>query len=65
MITVNGQPCEQLSDDSLEALIEHLGFKDQLLAVEINKTLIPYKQRSETAVKDGDAIEIVSLVGGG
>ena len=65
MITVNGDQHEQLSVDSLEALIEHLGLKDQLCAVEVNKTLIPFKERATTTIKDGDTIEIVSLVGGG
>ncbi len=65
MITVNGKPCEQLSDNSLQALLIHLGLEDQLCAIEINKTLIPYKEREHTSIQDGDDIEIVSLVGGG
>ena len=65
MITVNGKTCEPLSDNSLNALIAHLGLKDQLCAVEINKELIPHNERNETTIMDGDIIEIVSLVGGG
>ena len=65
MITVNGTICEPLSDHSLNALIAYLGLKDQLCAVEINKELIPHNERNKTTIKDGDIIEIVSLVGGG
>ena len=65
MITVNGQPYKLLSDDSLEALIVHLGLKDQLCAVEVNKVLVPHNKRNETTIRDGDTIEIVSVVGGG
>ena len=65
MITVNGKTCELLSDNSLNALITQLGLKDQLCAVEINKKLIPHNERNEMTIKDGDIIEIVSLVGGG
>lgn len=34
-------------------------------AVEVNKTLIPYKDRSRVVLNDGDNVEIVTLVGGG
>lgn len=35
------------------------------VAVEVNEELVPRKQFAETALRDGDRIEIVTFVGGG
>jgi thiamine biosynthesis protein ThiS len=35
------------------------------VAVEVNKTLVPRKTFDETPLYDGDAVEIVTFVGGG
>jgi sulfur carrier protein len=35
------------------------------VAVEINEALVPRKTFSDTMVRDGDRIEIVTFVGGG
>ena len=64
-ITVNGQ---------LESLKGRLSVADFLavrqiepvrVAVEINEDLVPRKTFSETLIRDGDRIEIVTFVGGG
>lgn len=34
-------------------------------AVEVNRSLVPRARRSQTAVREGDVVEIVTLVGGG
>ena len=65
MITVNGKKCELSNNSSLESLIKHLKLENELCAVEINKILIPFQERTNTIIKDGDEIEIVSIVGGG
>lgn len=64
MITVNG---EQVQTDSkyLGELLSEMDLAGQLCAIEINKKLVPHKERDDYTLQDGDAVEIVTLVGGG
>ena len=50
---------------SLEGLIEHLGYKPQLVVVELNGEIINPKLWISTKIKNGDCLEIVTIVGGG
>ena len=49
----------------LEGLLEHLGYKPQLVVVELNGEIISPKVWTTTKVKDGDCLEVVTIVGGG
>ncbi len=49
----------------LENLLEHLGYKPQLVVVEVNGQIINPKTWISTKIKDGDCLEIVTIVGGG
>tara|TARA_B100000579_G_scaffold341337_1_gene293141 strand:+ start:744 stop:962 length:219 start_codon:yes stop_codon:yes gene_type:complete len=49
----------------LEDLLEHLGYKPQLVVVELNGEIISQKVWISTKIKDGDNLEIVTIVGGG
>ena len=49
----------------LEGLLENLGYKPQLIVVELNGEIINPKVWINTKIKDGDCIEIVTIVGGG
>ena len=49
----------------LEGLLEHLGFKPQLVVVELNGAIINPKDWISTKIKDGDCLEVVTIVGGG
>ena len=49
----------------LEDLISHLGYEPQLVVVELNGTIINPKEWINTKVKDGDCLEVVTIVGGG
>jgi thiamine biosynthesis protein ThiS len=42
-----------------------MNLSKELCAVEVNKKLIPHKERDEYILQDGDDIEVVTLVGGG
>ena len=55
------------SDDffSLEGLIKNLGYQPQLVVVEVNGIIINPKNWLNTKIKDGDCLEIVTIVGGG
>lgn len=63
-ITINGQ--EQTSDRiTLAQLIEKLGMKQDRVAVELNRNIVPRTQWQETNLSEGDNLEIVHFVGGG
>ena len=49
----------------LEGLIEHLGYKPQLVVVELNGAIINPKDWIKTKIKTGDCLEVVTIVGGG
>jgi sulfur carrier protein len=63
-ITINGQ--EQTSDSTtLAQLIDHLGMKQDRVAIELNRNIVPRTQWQETSLSEGDKLEIVHFVGGG
>ena len=49
----------------LEDLITYLGYKPQLVVVELNGLIIKPQEWIKTKVKDGDCLEVVTIVGGG
>tara|TARA_R110002073_G_scaffold118918_5_gene259391 strand:+ start:359145 stop:359345 length:201 start_codon:yes stop_codon:yes gene_type:complete len=63
--TVNGQPKELPDSTTVEELIELLGLASSICAAEVDKKIVPKRERSETVLQDGQSIEIVTLVGGG
>lgn len=65
MIRVNGK--EQWLSEEVKAseLLERLGYQITRVALELNGNMIPRTRLSETTVKAGDILEIVSFVGGG
>ena len=64
-LTINGK--EQSFDNSitLAQLIEQLGMKGDRVAAELNREIVSRAQWPETALNDGDQLEIVHFVGGG
>ena len=64
-ITVNGK--ERIFDSSMPAilLVEKLGVDIRTVAIAVNGEVVPKLTLADVKVKDGDAIEIVRMVGGG
>ncbi|MGH9549755.1 MAG: sulfur carrier protein ThiS [Terriglobales bacterium] len=63
-ITINGQ--EQSSPPiTLAGLVEQLGMKQDRVAVELNRNIVPRTQWADTNLSEGDHLEIVHFVGGG
>jgi sulfur carrier protein len=54
-----------IEHDHRRELIEELGLGAGACASELNRRLVPKKSRAETGLKDGDVVEIVTMVGGG
>lgn len=64
-VVVNGEEREIASERSLRELIAELGLDLELVAVELNRDLVPRRDLAGTRLRDGDRVEIVEFVGGG
>ncbi|NJC33822.1 thiazole synthase [Sphingomonas jejuensis] len=64
-ITVNGEHRRVPGGITIARLADILGLVPEKVAVERNLEIVPRSQIAETAVADGDEIEIVHFVGGG
>ena len=49
----------------LKDLITYLAYQPQLVVVELNGTIINPQDWINTKIKDGDCLEVVTIVGGG
>ena len=63
-ITINGNPREITEGLTVKGLITELAIKGPY-AVELNRQVCPKKNHEQTNLKDGDVIEVVTIVGGG
>src|SRR6185437_3547474 len=64
-ITVNAEPRSFTSPLTVAELIRTLGKDPGKLAVEVNRDVVPRAEHPARQLLDGDAVEIVTLVGGG
>lgn len=64
-ITVNSEARELTGPLSVAGLIELLGKNPKYLAIEVNEQVVRRDEQSSHQLKDGDRVEIVTLVGGG
>ena len=64
-VTLNGEARDVPDGLVVPRLLEELGAHSRLVIVEINGEVIHSDKWEETALRPGDKIEIVTLVGGG
>jgi sulfur carrier protein len=64
-IQVNGDWRELPDGSSVTTLLNELGVKQPHVAVELNLEVVPRAQHQATTLRDGDRLEVVTLVGGG
>jgi sulfur carrier protein len=64
-ITVNGEPRQFAAAISVAELLAELKIPERGVAVEINLEIVPRREQTQRLLRDGDRLEIVSLVGGG
>ena len=64
-VIINGDSREIPDGLHVEALLAHLGFAPNRVAVERNRDILPRAQWRVTTIQAGDTFEIVHLVGGG
>ncbi|MFQ5562651.1 MAG: sulfur carrier protein ThiS [Parvularculaceae bacterium] len=64
-ITVNGENRRFEAGLSVAGLLEALALEPRKIAVERNLEIVPKSAYGDTALAEGDRIEIVQFVGGG
>jgi len=64
-ISVNGEVQKIPEKSTMADLLSELKINNRYCAVEQNREVVPREQHSQTVFSEGDAIEIVTLVGGG
>jgi len=64
-ITLNGEVREIGGPCTVQALLEQFPPKHRGFAVEVNDAVVPRAAHNEREIRDGDRVEIVTLVGGG
>jgi thiazole synthase len=64
-ININGQRKTFPQPLSIRELIGSICLEPRKVAVEVNREIVPHAQHAERRLRAGDAVEIVTLVGGG
>ena len=65
MITVNGKQIQLASEMSVADYLEQNNYQIKRISVELNEEILPKYSYSDTMLKDGDRLEVVTFVGGG
>ena len=64
-LLINGEPREVPPETNLQALVRLLDFKEDRVAVELNRSIVKRDRWPDTLLRDHDRLEIVQFVGGG
>ena len=66
LLTINGKSRSfEAANLSVAELVQHLELVGKRLAIERNGEIVPRSRFAQTALADGDRLEIVVAVGGG
>ena len=64
-IRVNGEAREVAEGSTVAKALAEFGVSQPHVAVELNLEVVPRAQHTHTILREGDRLEIVTLVGGG
>jgi thiamine biosynthesis protein ThiS len=64
-ILVNGEPQRVPAPATAADLLRHLGLDARTVVVELNRQIVRRPRLGDTALANGDAVELVHFVGGG
>lgn len=64
-ITLNGEPHGAPEGAKVAALVASLEIKGRRVAVMVNDSIVKRERWDEIALKDGDRVEVIHMVGGG
>ena len=62
---MNDEPRTLDAEATVADLVVALGLGPRRIAVEVNRAVVPRTEYGATALRDGDAVEIIHFVGGG
>ncbi|MCX8029081.1 MAG: sulfur carrier protein ThiS [Brevinematales bacterium] len=63
-VTINGQKTE-VNLENLKEILEKLGYNIHSYVVVLNGEIVPKSKIPELTIKEGDDIEILTIMGGG
>ena len=64
-VELNGALKELPEGCTVHEMLRTVGREGVPCAVEVNRSLVPHRRHAEHALREGDRIEVVTLVGGG
>lgn len=64
-LEINGKTETVLEGLTVRALLEGRGINPNVVACELNLTVLKRSVLAETHLKDGDRLEIIQMIGGG
>ncbi len=64
-VRINGKDSTLEEGTSVAAFLASRNLQPVSLAVELNRSIVPKSRYAEVTLAEGDALEIVSFVGGG
>jgi sulfur carrier protein len=64
-IRVNGEPRTCPAGCDIREVLSHLGYQPAVVVVELNGVILPRSQWPSRTVVESDALEVVTIVGGG
>lgn len=64
-IQLNGEPHELADGQTIADLLARLELTGRRVAVELNQDIVPRSLHGDTALREGDRVEVVHAIGGG
>ncbi len=64
-ISINGGPREVPEGATVSEVLQLLNIRRDAIAVEVNREIVPRARHETSPLREGDAVEIVTFVGGG
>tara|TARA_E500000178_G_scaffold341898_1_gene386369 strand:+ start:1503 stop:1718 length:216 start_codon:yes stop_codon:yes gene_type:complete len=64
-IYINGKKKNINVNDNLNNILEDFSIKNKLVAIELNKEVVPKSKYKTKRISQNDRIEILELIGGG
>ena len=64
-IIFNGKPRETQTSITIQELLDQMQLDCMQVVVEHNHNIVPRQRLAETALNDGDTLEVIHFVGGG
>lgn len=65
LLEVNGKSREVPAGSSVGTLVAGLALEGKRFAIELNGEIVPKSRHADTALAEGDRLEVVIAVGGG